>query len=146
MPLQAYVLGGLGCRLSGRRSQPGGSALAFARPESLRLLYSHIVDRNASPAAAHRPARHSGATAAGRGSFVPQQVRGARARVGAVGTVVQACENQCMSEELRRAADEMAAFASRPAFGLSDGSLCDAMIAAHDVASRATAALCLLVR
>jgi hypothetical protein len=51
-----------------------------------------------------------------------------------------------MSEALRRAADDVAAFASRPVYGLSDVSLCDGMVAAHDVVSRATAALGLLVR
>lgn len=48
--------------------------------------------------------------------------------------------------ELRRAADEVAAFASRPLYGLSDQSLCDAAVAAHGVVSRATAVLGLLVR
>ncbi len=69
-----------------------------------------------------------------------------RACSGAAGSVVQACENQCMSEALRRAADEVAAFAAHPAYGLSDVSLREAVVAAHDVASRATAALGLLVR
>ena len=51
-----------------------------------------------------------------------------------------------MSETLRRAADDMAALATRPVYGLSDQSLCDAMAAAHDLASRATAILGLLAR
>jgi Domain of unknown function (DUF222)/HNH endonuclease len=51
-----------------------------------------------------------------------------------------------MSESLRRAADEVAAVGAQPLYGLSDVSLCDAMIAAHDVVSRATATLGLLVR
>jgi len=51
-----------------------------------------------------------------------------------------------MSGALRRAADEVAAFATLPTYGLSDASLCDAMVAAHDVVSKATAALGLLVR
>ncbi|HZD96852.1 MAG TPA: DUF222 domain-containing protein [Micromonosporaceae bacterium] len=51
-----------------------------------------------------------------------------------------------MSETLQRAADEVAAFAARPVYGLSDVSLCDAAVAAHDLVSRATAVLGLLVR
>jgi hypothetical protein len=51
-----------------------------------------------------------------------------------------------MSETLRRAADDVATFATRPVYGLSDVSLCDALVAVHDVVSRATAALGLLVR
>jgi Domain of unknown function (DUF222)/HNH endonuclease len=51
-----------------------------------------------------------------------------------------------MSEVLRRAADEVAAFAGVPLYGLSDESLCDAAVAAHGVVSRATAVLGLIVR
>ncbi len=47
---------------------------------------------------------------------------------------------------MRRATDEVAAFAARPVYGLSDQSLCDAAVAAHELVSRATAVLGLLVR
>jgi Domain of unknown function (DUF222)/HNH endonuclease len=83
---------------------------------------------------------------AGRGSFVPQRVRDVRSRLDETESVVQTCEYRCMSEALRRAADEVAAFAGGPLYGLSDESLCDAAVAAHGVVSRATAVLGLLVR
>jgi Domain of unknown function (DUF222)/HNH endonuclease len=51
-----------------------------------------------------------------------------------------------MDEALQQAADNIAAFAARPIYALTDAALCDAVVAAHGVVSKANAALGLLVR
>ena len=63
------------------------------------------------------------ANAPGRGSFVPQRFQ-PRSRPS--GSVVRVCDSGVMDETLTRAAAEIAGFASRPVYGLSDTQLCEA--------------------